>query len=111
MSGQICVIDTIRTLAFGGISGAFAKVGSTTTDATRLVCITNNTDGDMFFSNDGINNQLFLAAGSFKLFDICSNRDNSNSCYLLPSSMQWYVKQSTAPSKGAVYVEVLYGVP
>ena len=111
MSGKVCVIDTIRSLAFGGISGAYATVGSVTTDATRLVCITNATNGDMFFSDDGVNNKLFLAAGSFKLFDICSNRDDSNGAYLLPSNMQWYVKQSTAPSKGAVYVEVLYGMP
>ena len=108
---QVCTIDTIRTLAFGSISGAFAKVGAVTTNATRLICITNNTDGDMFFSYDGINNMLFVAAGSFKLFDICSNRDDYNGAYLLSSQMQWYVKQSTAPSKGAVYIEVLYGEP
>ena len=108
---QVCTIDTIRTLAFGGISGSYAKVGGVTTNGTRLICLTNNTDGDMFFSYDGINNMLFVAAGSFKLFDICSNRDDTNGVYLLPSSQQWYVKQSTAPSKGAVYIEVLYGMP
>jgi len=111
MSGPICVIDTIRTLAFGSISGSYATVGSITTDATRLVCITNATNGDMFFSDDGVNNKLFLAAGSFKLFDICSNRDDANGMYLLPARMQWYVKQSTAPTSGAVYIEVLYGTP
>jgi hypothetical protein len=108
---QVCTIDTIRTLAFGSISGTFAKVGSTTTNATRLVCFTNNTDGDMFFSYDGINNMIFVVAGGFKLFDICANRDDKNGVYLLSSSMQWYVKQSTAPSKGSVYIEVLYGMP
>lgn len=111
MSGPVCVIDTIRTLAFGGISANYATVGSPTTDATRLVCITNATNGDMFFSDDGVNNKLFLAAGSFKLFDICSNRDNVNTSYLIRSGTQWYVKQSTAATSGAVYIEVLYGVP
>jgi hypothetical protein len=108
---QICIIDTIRTLAFGGISGTYAIVGTPTTNAVRLICFTNNTNGDMFFSNDGINNQLFVAAGSFKLLDICSNRDDTNGVYLLPARQQWYVKQSTAPSAGAVYIEVLYGMP
>jgi|HubBroStandDraft_4_1064222.scaffolds.fasta_scaffold71312_3 hypothetical protein len=107
---QVCKIDTIRTLAFGSISGSYTAVGGTTTNATRLFCITNNTDGDMFFSDDGINNKLFLPASSFKLFDICSNRDDVNGVYLLPSSMQWYVKQSTSPTKGAVYIELLYGM-
>ena len=108
---EVCTIDTIRTLAFGSISGAYAKVGGATSNATRLICFTNNTYGDMFFSYDGRNNQLFVAAGSFKLFDICSNRDDRNGVYLLPSSQQWWVKQSTSPSKGAVYIEVLYGMP
>jgi hypothetical protein len=107
---EVAIVDTLRTLAFGGISGAFAKVGTPTTNATRLICFTNNTDGDMFFSNDAINNQFFVAAGSFKLLDICSNRDDVNGVYLFPSSMQWWVKQSTAPTKGAVYIEVLYGM-
>lgn len=111
MSGNVCVIDTIRTLAFGGISGTYAVVGTPTTDATRLICFTNNTNGDVFFSNDGVNDQLFVAAGSFKLFDVCSNRDDVNGVYLLSSHMQWYVKQSTAPTSGAVFIEVLYGMP
>jgi hypothetical protein len=106
---QVCTIDTIRTLAYTGISGSFAAVGSPTRNATRLICFTNNTDGDMFFSYDGINNMLFVAAGSFKLFDVCSNRDDYNGVYLLPSNQQWWVAQSTMPTKGAVYIEVLYG--
>ncbi len=108
---QVAVIDTIRTLAFGGISGSYAAVGTRTTDATRLICFTNNTNGDVFFSNNGINDQFFVAAGSFKLLDITSNKDNMNGFYAFPSSMQWYVRQSTAPSSGAVYIEVLYGMP
>ena len=106
----VCTIDAIRSLGFVSISGAYAAVGSPTTNAARLICFTNNTDGDMFFTYDPTVDQLFVAAGSFKLFDICSNRDDRNGVYLLPSSLQWSVKQSTAPSRGSVYIEVLYGM-
>ena len=110
MSG-VATVDTLRLLAFGGISASYAVVGSPTSNATRLICFTNSTDGDMFFSDDGVNDKFFVAAGSFKLLDICSNRDDSNGFYLFPSNQQWWVKQSSGPSKGAVYIEVLYGMP
>lgn len=108
---SVCTIDAIRSLGFAGISGTYALVGTPTTNATRLICFTNNTNGDVFFTYDPTVDQLFVAAGSFKLFDICSNRDDRNGVYLLPSNLQWWVKQSSAPSSGSVYVEVLYGMP
>jgi hypothetical protein len=107
MSPLVVTIDTIRTLAFGGISGTYATVGSTFTFPVKLICFTNNTDGDMFFSTNGTANQLFVAAGSFKLFDFTSNRNSLQPVWALPTGTQIYVKQSTAPSKGAVYVECL----
>lgn len=101
-------IDTIRSLASTGISGTYAKVGSVILFPYRLICFTNNTDGDMFFSDDGVNNKLFVASNSFKLFDIASNESYNANSWTLPAQVQWYVKQSTAPSKNAVYIEIVY---
>lgn len=106
---QVVTIDTIRTVAFGGISGTYAAVGTSLTIPARIVCITNNTDGDMFFSTDGSNNMLFIKAGSFKLFDLNTNRNNRDQMFVFPIGTQFYVKQSTAATQGAVYVEVLGG--
>jgi hypothetical protein len=106
---QTVTIDVLRSLAFGGISGSYAAVGDAIEEMVRLVCITNNTDGDMFFSTDGSNNMLFVAAGSFKLFDLNTNRFNRDQMWTLPGNTQFYVKQSSAPSKGAVYIECLFG--
>ncbi len=108
---EICTIDIIRSLSYTGIGASYEPVGSPTSNGVRLISFVNNTNGDLFFSNDGIHDYLFVAAGSFKLLDVCSNRDNRNGVYLLPAKMQWYVKQSTAPSTGTVYIEVLYGMP
>src|SRR5579872_4210742 len=106
-NSQVATIDVLRTLAFGSISGTYAAVGGPLIFPTRLICFTNNTDGDMFFSDDGVNNQLFIAAGSFKLFDLNTNRLNQQQLWVFATGTQFYVKQSTAPSKGAVYIECL----
>lgn len=100
--------DTLRTIAFGSISGTYAAVGTAFGFPVRLICITNSTDGDMLFSVDGINNCLFIAAGSFKLFDIGTNKVSSAPMWSIAAGTQFYVKQSSAPTKGAVYIECLY---
>lgn len=109
MSQQTVSLDPVRTLAFGGISGTYAVVGSALAHPVRLICFTNNTNGDVFFSVDGSTNQLFVAAGSFKLFDLCTNRTNVQQGWMFAKNTQFYVKQSTAPTSGAVYIECLWG--
>lgn len=106
---NVAIIDTLRTLAHGSISGSYAAVGSAAILPIRLICFTNNTDGDMLFTDDLTVDKLFVAKGSFKLFDITSNRDNYDSYMALRSGTQFYVKQSTAPSTGSVYIEIIYG--
>lgn len=106
-NAQVATIDTIRTLAHTGISGSFAAVGIPLSFPTRLICFTNNTDGDMFFSDNATANQLFIAAGSFKLFDLNTNRLNQQQLWVFATGTQFYVVESTTPSKGAVYIECL----
>lgn len=103
-------LDPLRTLAAGGISGTYAAVGVPLANPCRLICFTNNTDGDVIFSYDPTVSagQLFVASSSFKLFDITSNRATVGNIWVFPIGLQWYVKQSTVPSKGSVYIEVVY---
>jgi hypothetical protein len=108
MGSQIALFDAYRTLGHAAISGSYAAVGSQFTHLMRLICITNNTDGDMIFSVDGTTAQLFVAAASYKSFDFTTNKELSNPFYL-PANTQFYVKQSTAPTKGDVYIEAVYG--
>jgi hypothetical protein len=109
MSRQAVTIDPIRNLAFGSISGTFAAVGTPLTQPVRLITFVNATDGDMFFSDDGISDKLFLPAGSFKLFDITTNRLTIDTIWAFAVNTQFYVRQSTVPSKGSVYIECLWG--
>lgn len=100
--------DILRSLAFGGISGTYALVGTPFLFPVRLICFTNNADGDVLFSDDGVNDKLFVAAHSFKLFDVTSNRGTIGNIWSLPVNEQWYVKQSTVSTLGAVYIEAIY---
>lgn len=111
MSAKKVKFDTLRSLAFGGISAAYAAVGGALTVNPRIMCITNKTAGDMIFSTDNTNasGQLFVPAGSFKLFDFTSNlvpgKDDS---FVMAVGTIMYVKQVTAPTSGGVYIEYIY---
>ncbi len=102
-------IDEIRTLGFAGISAAYASVGIPFEFPVRLICITNNTAGDLLFTDDVTKDKIFVKAGSFKLFDVQSNiNPQFDDKYVLPIGTQISVKQVTAPVSGSVYVECLY---
>lgn len=101
--------DTIRTLGFAGISGTYAVVGSAFTEQVKGICFTNNTEGDLYFTDDNTVDKIFVAAGSFKLWDIQSNMNTQfDDKFVLPVGTQIYVKQITAPVSGAVYIECIY---
>ncbi len=103
--------ESLRSLAFGGISGTYAAVGTPTTHMIRAFCITNDTEGDMIFTLDNTDaaGNMFVAAGSYKLYDIQSNMNAQfDDKYVLEIGTQFYVKQSTAPVSGSVYVECMY---
>lgn len=101
--------DEIRSLNFSGISGSYANVGSSLTEQARMICFTNNTDGDVMFTDDGSTDKIFVASGSFKLWDLQANMNSQfDDKFVLPKGVQFEVKQVTAPSEGDVYIEVIY---
>lgn len=105
------VPEPLRTLGFAGISATYAEVGTPSVGMIRNFCITNNTQGDMIFSIDDTeeDGHWFVAAGSYKLYDIQSNiNPQFDDKYVFPVGTQFYVKQLTAPVSGDVYVEVMY---
>jgi|SRR5271157_849218 len=106
----IIVADVIRTLAFGGISGSYAVVGTPVSHNWRMFRITNNTNGDLLFSLDGTNDNFFVPASSFVLYDISTNAPpiSESDNFQLGRNTQFYVKQSTVPTAGAVWIEGIY---
>lgn len=112
MSAKRVYFDTLRSLASTGISASYAAVGAALTFEPRIICITNNTDGDMIFSDDNTVSagKLFIPKGAFKLFDLTANLvPHKDDSFVIAQGTIIYVKQSTAASTGAVYVEYIYG--
>jgi len=101
--------EPIKTLGFAGISAAYATVGAATSKTIKAFCVSNDTEGDMYFSIDGTDDHMYLAAGSFRLYDLQSNMNsNDDDSFVLSVGTQFYVKQITAPVSGSVYVECIY---
>lgn len=110
MSAKKVKFDSLRSLGFASISAAYAAVGSALTVNPRIICFTNKTQGDMIFSVDSSNaaGNLFVAAGSFKLFDLTANMvPGKDDNFVIAEGTQFYVKQVTAPTSGDVYIEAL----
>jgi hypothetical protein len=111
MSAKKVYFDTLRSLASASISASYAAVGTPLTVEPRIMCITNKTQGDMIFSIDSSNasGNLFVAAGSFKLFDLTANLvPGKDDNFVIAKGTQFYVKQVTAPTSGSVYLEFIY---
>lgn len=101
--------DEIRTLAFGGISGTYADVGDPLEFPARGVCFTNDTQGNVMFTDDITKDKIFVASGSFKLWDVQANiNPQFDDKYVLPIGTQFSVKQLEAPVSGSVYIEIIY---
>jgi len=104
--------DPLRTKAGTGgvILATYTTIGGALTHPVRVFKITNNTNGDLFFSIDGTNDHLFVPANSFTLYDLSTNAPPVKNLdnLLLGIGVQFYVRYSTVPSSGAVYIEVIY---
>jgi hypothetical protein len=101
--------DEIRSLGFAGISGVYAAVGSPTTQEARMICFSNNTEGDVLFTDNITKDKIFVCAGSFKLWDMQANMNTQkDDKFVIPVATQFYVKQITAPVSGSVYIEIIY---
>ena len=109
MTGKaLAGFDVIRSLGFAAISAVYASVGAVMAHNVRWMCVTNNTEGDMYFTTNLARDEIFLAKGANKVIDIQSNLGPKDDSYVLAVGTQISVKQITAPVSGAVYVEVMY---
>lgn len=99
--------DILRTAAFGAISGVYSEVGPAVTHNLRIFKITNTTDADLLISFDAINDNLFVPAGNFVLYDISANAPPTN--LIMSIGTVFYAKSaSTDPKEGSIYIEGLY---
>lgn len=100
--------EAVKEIAFGSIGATYSAIGTATTDHTRLVCITNTTDTDVYISLDAITNHLRIATNSFKLLDLTTNKVQDDGLFIDVGTIFYIKRTSGAPASGTVWVEVLY---
>lgn len=102
--------DTIRTIAFGSITGTYATVGSVLAFNWREFRIVNATNAAVFISADGTHDNFYLPANSFLLWDLSANAQpvNVTDTFVMSINTQFYCRSTGSPSSGSVYIEGIY---
>ncbi len=107
--GTRAQFDAVREIAFGGISGTYAVVGTPLTDHARLIRFVNSTNAEVYISLDGVTDNIRLAASSFLLCDFSTNKIQDDGLFVSVGT-QFYVRQvAGAPGSGGVWIEVVSG--
>lgn len=84
--------EAIREIASGTITTAYQLLGSVfTRDAFRL-WMTNNTNGDIYLSTDGVTDMKKMPASSGRAYD-----DKTNDMYRKKGT-QWYIRYEAVPA-------------
>ncbi len=103
------MFEDLRSLAFGGISGTYAGVGTAFQKPVRMLKITNLTDAALIISFNGINDKDVIAANSAFIYDYGSNKSDSGGIAEQTAFERVYVREeSSSPTSGSVYVTSIY---
>jgi len=101
--------EVLRSIAFGAIGVNYTAVGDSFSGPVRLIGITNTTNEDLLFSDDGVNDKIIIPSGSGKVFDVTANRTNQENL-LIPQGKFAYIKHNgVAPTSGSCYIECIIG--
>jgi len=99
-------LDTIRELGFASILVTYAAIGSATDDNARIVFAGNDSDADVYITNDGVNNKWKLKANSFRLLDITCNKTPYAPLFFEKGTTFSAKRVSGAPTSGGVWIEI-----
>jgi hypothetical protein len=96
--------EAIREIAAGSITGAYQKLGGVYTRDSFRTWFTNNTNGDIYLSTDGITNHKKLPANSGRAAD-----EKCNDMFRIHGT-QWYIMYAAVPGvpAGWAAIEVEY---
>jgi hypothetical protein len=104
------VPETLRSLAFGSISGTYAAIGTALANPSRILIIQNFTNDQLIYSFDGTNNHLTLPSGGQIVLDFTANKTVTGGAAYVAAGTTIYVKQVAGPSSGSTYVSTFYGI-
>lgn len=99
--------EALRTLAFGGISGTYAGIGTAFLNPIRIMHITNTTNVLLTFSFDGVTDHFVVPSGGFILLDVTTNKSQNGGSLCISQGERVYVAGS--PTSGSVYLASFFG--
>ena len=106
--------DSLRSIAYSAITSSYLAAGIPLGHAMRLLDFQNDTDALIYVSFDGINDNIALIPGSFRVYDVTSDQDGNES-FRYQSGTQIYLKYvGSAPTNNPnftnnVYITAFYG--
>jgi len=101
--------DPVRSLAFGGISGVYAGIGTSIDKPARMVLLQNLTDALLMISMDGVNDHIPIATNGYIILDITANK-TIDTGFFIAEGQRFYVRdEGAAATLGSAYVSVFYG--
>jgi hypothetical protein len=103
-TGNSIKYDTIRELAGTALTSSYQPFGGVFTRDSFRIWVTNNTNGDIYLSSDGVTNMIKMPATSGRAYD-----NKTNDMYL-KNLTQLYIKYDVTPGSptGWAALEVEY---
>lgn len=97
--------ETIRSIDSATFTGSYQALGTALAHPSRACKWTNNSNKDVTISWDGTNDHEFIPAGSSFIFDVASDKEGANQCYIAAGTL-FYVKGSAGT--GSFYMSTYY---
>ncbi len=102
---NVALMETVRSEST--IGATYTALGAAFTNRIVELVFKNNTNGDVWISDDGVNNKKFFPAGSYEVVDVRTNAPIDTDL-TFPINYQLYIKDGPTPStSGTFYVEAL----
>jgi hypothetical protein len=101
--------ETLRTLAFGGITGVYAPLGTPFANPISICIFQNQTTQLVYLSLDGVNDNIALPAGGYILLDLTTNRGSDEGIYFAQGTQIYVRAPGALPTTNGVSLAAFYG--
>lgn len=103
-SGSAIKNDPIREIAAGSLTTSYQVLGGVQLRDSFRYWITNDTNGDIYLSTDGVTDMMKFPSGTARA------ADNKTNDFFRAAGTQWWIRFATAPGAPAGWaaVEVEY---
>lgn len=109
--GMVAEFDELREVAFGAIGAAYAALGSSLSENSRIISVFNSTDQDVYITDDPtfVKNKIRLASGTGQILDLNANKIDTDGM-MIRKGRQFYIKHAgVAPTVGNAWLQNVYG--